>query len=548
MGKLPGGASVTFEPSVDVPNGGVLFALPALLSVGLLRHATKYFMLPRGFYRLDTLLVVLAFMALARLKNIESLRYVAPGEWGKLVGMDRIPEVRTMRKKLKVIAQEGEPEVWSAHLCRDWMASCPEQAQLLYLDGHVRVYNGHQTPLPRHYVARQKMALHATTDYWVNAMGGQPFLLMHYPIDPGLIQVLRDDLLPWLEDEVPNQPSAQALAEDPWLHRFTIVFDREGYSPELFQFLREHRVACLTYHKFPGDPWSTDEFISTPVTLANGGTVSMRLAERGTRLGKTLWVREIRKLCDSGHQTSILSLDYRSDRAILARAMFARWTQENYFKYMREQYSLDRLVDYETTPIPDGMQVVNPAYRKLDNLVRSRVAKLTRKKAEFGALALDGDINSKTVEKYQQEMATRREEIDAMQHEVDQLKAQRKATVRYIDVKDLPSDKRFEALQPYSKHFVDTVKMIAYRAETAMASLIKDTMAHPDEARHLLRAIYDTEADLLPDLQQGTLTIRLHHLAQHCVDRSLLRLCDVLNATETVFPGTNLRMVYELVS
>ena len=135
-----------------------------------------------------------------------------------------------------------------------------------------------------------------------------------------------------------------------------------------------------------------------------------------------------------------------------------------------------------------------------------------------------------------------------MQHEVDQLKAQRKATERYIDVKDLPSDKRFDALQPCSKHFVDTVKMVAYRAETAMASLIKDTMAHPDEARHLLRAIYDTEADILPDPQQGSLTIRLHHLAQHCADRPMLRLCEILNATETVFPGTKLRMVYELAS
>ncbi len=548
VGQIPCGTAVEFEPSLDVPNGGVLFALPALLSVGLLRHATKYFMLPRGYYRLDTLLIVLAFMALARLKSIESLRYVAPGEWGKLVGMDRIPEVRTLRKKLKVIAEEGEPEVWAAHLCQEWMESFPEQAQLLYVDGHVRVYHGRQTRLPRHYVARQKMALHATTDYWVNAMDGQPFLLMHYPIDPGLIQVLRDDLLPWLEREVPNQPTDKALVEDPWLHRFTIVFDREGYSPELFEYLRKRRVACLSYHKFPGDPWPADEFTSTPVTLASGEIVSMQLAERGTRMGKSLWVREIRKLCASGHQTSILSLDYRSDRAVLAAAMFARWSQANYFKYMREQYSLDRLVDYRTTPIPDGMQVVNPACRKLDNHVRSRVAKLARKKAGFGALAVDGNIDPAAVEAYQHKMATRREEIDARQHEVDQLKAQRKATERYIDVKDLPSDKHFDALQPYSKHFVDTVKMVAYRAETAMASMIKDTMAHPDEARRLLRAIYDTEADILPNPQRGILTIRMPHLAQHCADRPLRRLCEVLNATETVFPGTNLRVVYELVS
>ena len=548
VGQLPCGASVEFESSLDVSNGGVLFALPALLSVGLLRHATTYFRMPRGYYRFDTVMLLLAFMALARLKNIEALRYVAPGEWGKLVGMDRIPEVRTLRKKLKGIIEGGEPEVWAARLCQEWMEASPEQAQLLYVDGHVRVYHGHQTPLPRHYVARQKMALHATTDYWVNALDGQPFLLMHYPIDPGLIQVLREGLLPWLEREVPSQPTAEALDADPWLHRFTIVFDREGYSPELFEYFRQHRVASLTYHKYPGDPWPDDEFTSTNVTLASGEMVEMPLAERGVQMGKTLWVREIRKCCASGHQTSILSLDYRSDRAVLAAAMFARWSQENYFKYMREQYSLDGLMDYGTTPIPDGFQVVNPAYRKLDNRVRSQVAKLSRKKAEFGALGLEGDIEPTVVERYQQEMATRREEIVAMQREVDQLKDQRKATERYVDVQDLPPDTHFDALQPYSKHFIDTIKMVAYRAETAMAGLIKDTMAHPDEARHLLRAIYDTEADILPNPQQKILTIRLHHLAQHCADRALKRLCEVMNATETVFPGTNMRLVYELVS
>ena len=153
-----------FQPALDVPNGGVLFALPALLAMGLLQATERYFTLPKGYYGLDSLFLLLAFMALARLPSLESLRYCAPGEWGKLLGLDRVPEVRTLRRKVRLLARDEKPSEWSAELCRQWMEAAPEQAATLYIDGHVRVYHGQQTKLPRHYVARQRLCLRATPD------------------------------------------------------------------------------------------------------------------------------------------------------------------------------------------------------------------------------------------------------------------------------------------------------------------------------------------------------------------------------------------------
>ena len=66
----------------------------------------------------------------------------------------------------------------------------PDQASVLYIDGHVRVYHGEQTQLPKHHVTRQKLCLRATTDYWVNAMDGQPFFMVNQVVDPGLIEVI----------------------------------------------------------------------------------------------------------------------------------------------------------------------------------------------------------------------------------------------------------------------------------------------------------------------------------------------------------------------
>jgi hypothetical protein len=541
-------AKPRFEAALDIPRGGVLLALPALMVSGLLRHADKYFRLPAGFYGLKTIFLLLAFMALARLKSIEALRYYAPGEWGKLIGLDRAPEVRTLRTKLKHLAEQEQAFSWSAELCKEWMAETPEEAAVLYVDGHVRVYYGNAKRLPKHYVARERLCLSATADYWVNAMDGKPFFVVSQAVDPGMLQVLEHEIVPRLEKDVPNQPTPEELDADRLLHRFTVVFDREGYSPNFFLKMKERRIACLTYHKFPGDDWPEDEFFPTKVRLASGEETTIRLAERAILLGNQLWVREFRKLSESGHQASVISTDFKSPAARLAPAMFARWSQENFFRYMRQSYNLDGLVDYGTDLVPETTVVVNPAYRALDGEVRKKVGILSRKIAEFGAINLEGDIEPRKVEAYSRRKAELQEAIGQLQKEVDELKAQRKATQRHIPFKELPPEAQFDRLSTQSKHLIDTIKMIAYRAETAMAQIVRQKMSRHDDARSLLRAIYSTEVDLLPDLQAKTLTIRLHPLANSSSDEALRHLCAELNSTETVFPGTDLRLIYELVS
>src|SRR5213593_612163 len=151
-------APIEFEEVSDVPTGGVLCALPALLSFGLLRHTRQNFTLPSGYYPIETIFLVLAFLALARIGSLEALRYEAPGEWGKLLGLDRIPEVKTLRSKLEILSRDKQRlGQWSSTLSQEWMAAEPQSAGVLYVDGHVRVYHGHLTQLPRRYVARERL-------------------------------------------------------------------------------------------------------------------------------------------------------------------------------------------------------------------------------------------------------------------------------------------------------------------------------------------------------------------------------------------------------
>ncbi len=539
MGELEA-APIVFEAARDIPQGGVLLALPVLLAVGLLRHSAELYALPKGFYGLSSVFVLLALMALARIGSLEKLRYAAAGEWGNLLGLDRVPEVRTLREKLKLLCAEvGQAARWNAALAKEWIAQHEnEQSSGLafYIDGHVRVYHGELTKLPRHYVPRERFYLRATVDYWVNALDGQPFFYVNKEVDHGMVQAMRGEILPWLKANVPvSAEHAGRMAADPRVPRFTVIFDREGYSPELFLELGKEQIAALTYHRYPeGEAWSAEEFQEQAVKLASGETVRMKLAERGTHVGKRpgLWVREVRKLAADGHQVSIVSTNFSGDA----------------FKYMHGHFGLDALVQYGTEQIPATVTVLNPAWREADREVRKKNAELKRYQQLRGEVSLAQPLSEAVVRHYEQHQGQLQERIEQLKPVLDELKKQRKQLPRQIPVKDLPEPDRFTRLRTERKYFIDTIKMVAYRAETSMAATVREKLARSDDARALLRQIYSTEVDLIPNLNAQTLTVRLHHLTQAAHDAAAHYLCEELTATETTFPGTNLRLIYKLGS
>ena len=190
-----------------------------------------------------------------------------------------------------------------------------------------------------------------------------------------------------------------------------------------------------------------DEFYPHQVILSSGEQTEFKLAERGHCLSNGLWVREIRKLTQKGHQTSIIGTDYRSDIIPLVVTMFARWSEENFFKYCREHFGLDKLVDYCTEPVFESSEVVNPEYRQLDSQIKSNQGKLNRLLVRFATLTLDAPIEPEKVEPFLQKKTACQEEIEAFQEQIKTLKEQRKQVAHHIKVKDLPEKDQFEQLR-----------------------------------------------------------------------------------------------------
>ncbi len=422
-----------------------------------------------------------------------------------------------------------------------------ESVGLFYADGHVRVYHGSLTDLPRRYVARERLCLRGTTDYWINGLGGAPFFVLTQPVNPGLIAVLRQHIVPRLVAEAP-QPDAEALEADALLPRLTLIFDREGYSPDFFAELKAQRIAILTYHKFPGEKWPATEFAPHQVRLHNGEIVELQLAERGTRLSNGLWVREVRKLsASSGAQSSILSTDMRLDLTRIAADIAARWSQENFLKYMREHYGLDRLIEHGTQPLPEAMIVINPAWRRLNQSVRRESARLYRLRAEFGARTLPAQPTAQQIQNFERRGGELQEKIQAQELAISALKEKRRQAPTKLTLRELPETERFAQLKTEKKHFIDTIKLIAYRAESALAGEIREALSRDDDGRALLRRLFVTPANLRPDPIAQTLTVELHRLGSPLQDLAVAHLCQLLTDSETFFPTTNLRLIFRQV-
>jgi len=546
------GASTRFECCLDVSYGGVLCALPALLAQGLLSHAHECLGELKGYYTTIQILLLLAIMALCRIKTVEQLRGKPPGELGKLLGLDRIPECRCLRNKADQLSENDNVEEWGAHLFRHWTQANADRIGTYYFDGHVRVYHGRNNPLPKKFVSRQRLCLRGTTDYWLNDAIGQPFFVIDKVVDSGLLQTLREDIVPRLLNEIPHQPSPQELEDNPLVHRFILVFDREGYSPAFFQEMwSRHRIACITYHKFPTSDWPKDSFVQKTVTMPSGENIEMKLAERGTLVGsgkQTLWMKEVRKLTDSGHQTSLISTAYALDHDELAARLFSRWCQENFFRYAMQHFAIDLLSEYGGVPLHDTEMVVNPAWRQLDRQRNSLAPKIQRRQARFAQLtphpsaAQDMAKHRKWVKRKSELL----EEIVQLKHELEQIKLSLKQVDKHIPFEKLDEKDRFQRPLLKRKRLMDTVRMIAYRAETAMCAIIQSPTIDLSDARRIMQDLFNAHADLHPVQDEKRLEVIVHRSARPAVDLVMQNLFDQLNETETQFPGTQLTMRFQL--
>ena len=482
-------AAPLFRDGSRIPGVGVLLALPALVESGLLRISRKlYGEIGPAFYGLRTSLLTLLFMALLRIKRPEHLKEHDPAALGRLLGLDRVPEVKTLRRKLSRLAAYQRAEPLGAELAQ---------------------------------------AMPATTDYWINDRAGDPLLVITGEVNSALTRAF-----PRLLREVRGVVGER---------RVTIVFDHGGWSPKLFHKMIDEGFDILTYRTGKARRIHERRFVRRRARL-DGHWVSYDLHEQPVRFLKgKLRLRQITRLCDNGHQTQIITsrLDLRDIE--IAWRMFERWRQENFFKYMREEFLLDALVDYRIEAEDPTRTIPNPERRVLDKQIRSACSELSAIERAYGA-AVANNIEQKrrTMRGFKIAHGKLGKKLRAARARLTKLIAQRRAVAARVEIRDL-SEGAVVKLATERKHLTDIIKMVAYQTESDLLALLRPHYARAEqEGRTLLHQIFAAAGDIR--VSDTELHITLAPLSSPHRTHAAQALCEVLDQTATAFPGSRLRI------
>jgi transposase len=543
-GLLGEGADPVFVPGARYPLAGLLLVLPALEATGLLQTARQvYGRLRDGYYGLAATLLTLVFLALAGEPRAEGATRVPPGALGRVLGLDRAPEVKTIRRKLGELAAAGKAADLIMALARHHAAARPQGLGFLYVDGHARAYHGTRKVQKMH-VARLKFPAPATEETWVTSQHGDPvFMVMAEPSESLAGELRR--LLPRLRQVVGQG------------RRVTVCFDRGGWSPALFADITEAGFDLLTWRKGPASDVPAGAF--STITCADdrsreheydlAGTAITLTISDGPRKGQTVPLRQVTRRVPArgGGTRQIHALTSRTDLTAgeLCWRLTSRWREENYFRYARTHFALDALDSHAATPDDPDRKVPNPAKKAAAAQVRRAEAFTAAAQAQRDAslAALRNPAPGQPVTITNQMINALDAPAEAAWAELHAAQDAAAAVPARIRLGEIAPD--MVRLEAEVKQITHAIRMAACNAETTLARALDGHYARAgDEAYALIREALLTSGDIIPG--PGQLLIRLDPLTAPRRTRALSALCDQLNQAHASYPGTDLILRYEV--
>jgi hypothetical protein len=545
-------APVQYTSADHVPQAGALLGLALLEETHLVGEARAvYGRLKNSWYGLRSLLWTLVVMALLRIKRPEQLKLHDPARLGYVLGLPRAAEVKTIRRKLQEVAFRRLAAEFHRRLAKRRAERQAAALATLYVDGHVRAYHG-QRRIGKTYVTRTKSVQRGETDYWVHLSNGQPLVVLH---DPGNA-AFREAVVQWVLPEI------RQLVGD---RRVRVVFDRAGWSRELFAALLELKFDFMTYRKGAYEPVEESQFRRVTVER-EGRRVSYDLAE--AVFAEPGWprLRLIAVKKRDGGQTHILATgrltweargqsaeelaDYVDPPAPdLAWGMFGRWSQENWFKYMDVEYALDVLVDYDVELDDAERMVPNPQWRKLDREVRSARQKLQRAEAKYARWRLAAETAAASAPEgarpagrasLSARLRQQEQVVQECREAWQRLSEQRAALPREVRLGDV-AEREAVKLSYERKLFTDTVKLTAYEIETRLYGMLPgEFRRHALEGRAVIRDLLQATGDLR--VQGDVLEVHLEQLSAPRYTVALQSVCEQVNALRPQLPETTLQL------
>lgn len=428
----------------------------------------------RWFGWTDTLALIIFCFAL-RFRSIEDLKNGLRRDLGVLVGKSKSPTIQSLRAKIKALTESIDPMAVSEELFRQYLTLAPVWEGMYYIDGHFCPYYGGQ-PTPRGWDGKRRLAVPGHTDVYVHDAKGRALFFFSQPLNDSLARAI-----PAAVEQIRRAHGAEP---------FTLVFDRGGYSGEAFRFLEKQGIGFITYLKgrktqrrHPEKQFRASWF------SFEGQRHVYRVFEKKTRIRRAGSIRTVVFIGNEGHQVPVLTnLTASAKPAKVVHCLRLRWRQENDFKYLRENYAIDQIIQYGADEEAQDRFIPNPRRTKVREQIRDVTREVEVLEARLGRAVNDNDEDHRPTARgikiahsaLRRQIASRRQALTRLENRLRRTPAKISAAADGKTRSLLREDRRL---------LVNALKIAACNAEKLLVHRFNEVYDQPKDAFSVFRAL-----------------------------------------------------------
>lgn len=512
--------------------GGLLFA-PLLQHYSFLPTIKRIIDLPTyEGYSLEELCLTLFYSDLFNFHSIEDFKRAYPEEFGNLLGLKHSPSLFTLRRFLhKVKEQEKSEELIDEFACL-YLKKGLAAYGALYIDAHFLPYYGIY-PITMGWHGVRKVPMKGSYNFLATDGRFNPWLF--------LIRSSSEDLLQKIPEliEKAKQTGKRAGISKEYLQIPVVIFDREGYSAELYRHLegkdsdQTRKAIFISWAKYT-EKWvykiPQEEFISTITVgykIRDPKKIRYLATERTmSKYGKVRAI-VVERLTDKKRcaiYTNAKEAEMEDETII--EMMCRRWGEENLIKELLSKHLINYSPGHETEDLQEQPLIDNPKRKELKQKRAKLKQKLSQIKSSFGHQVLEEmakDADWAEVKKKRlptiADIEIIHSQITLLNHQIDELPEK----ISF----DEAHGKRLVELNYEKKRFLDCIKIFTYNMKNRMCQML---LKHYDKKKEVLPALaMITERAGHIRLEDGKLKVRLRRFKNTEIDYAARRLCEDLN-------------------
>lgn len=526
------------EQGDDNTYAGGLLLTPLLARYDFLATLRRMIAIPTyEGYSLEELALTLFYLDVFGFRSLEDFKRAYPEEFGVLVGRAQSPSLFTLGRFLHKVRKLGKGEALIDEFAVSYLRSGLARWGVMYIDGHFMPYYGVH-PISKGWHGVRQIPLKGSYNFLAVDERFSPWLF--------LIRSASEDLLQKIPELIEK---AKCLGEKAGVSRerldkLIVLFDREGYSAELYRYLDgpdqgegNRRALFISWAKY-ADKWVNDFSEGAldhvvRVTYQIQEAEDIRYLETARSMSKYGKIRAVVIQSGGAKQRAAIYTNGTADEIEaprLVQLICHRWGEENAIKELLHKHLINYTPGYLSEELEKQPLVDNPKVTELKKKRAGLVRELNRLKIELAdhVLHQSGDKRRRPP-RGQAEVLASIAVAESAKLLTDQQLDQLPREISFAEAHD---GEKLRQLDYEKKRFLDGIKVFVYNLK---AELCRMLLPHYDRQKELLPALsMIVERAGYVKLEGGRLRVTLRRFKDREIDYAARHLCEDLNRMQPV--------------